>query len=464
MTMKKLSLFLFLVATSFLYAQQLPETSWNDVAQTAWFDESETLFEIATAEDLAGLSVLVADGIDFSDKIIKLTNDINLDGNLWQSVGPEISASFSGEFDGNDFILSNIIINQPEDDFAGFFGSVLNAKIKNVRIEGATVYGKSTVGGLVANLSTNSSIENSSITNGFVQCEEGFYGGIAGGLVGGLLTSSTVRTSSFSGEVHGGDQIGGLVGTAWDTTLIEECYSEGLVKGDNIVGGLVGYTTMNFPPVPDSRNILKNSYSRSNVVATGAMAGGLYGSPETNGGIENCYSTGTVEAQEDFGGSIGKIMYDTFVTNTFWDIESSGLTEGIGDSMPDPAISVEGKTTEEMKSEDMVSLLNADQGEIWTIDPEKNDGYPILTATTLSVPPSIQLLEITIFPTITNQTIYLQSEISGNYTVIDMSGKILLGNNFNRNTTIDVSALQSGSYLMVINHNNQKITKRFIKK
>lgn len=462
--MKKLSLFLFLVATSFLYAQQLPETSWNDVAQTAWFDESETLFEIATAEDLAGLSVLVADGIDFSDKIIKLTNDINLDGNLWQSVGPEISASFSGEFDGNDFILSNIIINQPEDDFAGFFGSVLNAKIKNVRIEGATVYGKSTVGGLVANLSTNSSIENSSITNGFVQCEEGFYGGIAGGLVGGLLTSSTVRTSSFSGEVHGGDQIGGLVGTAWDTTLIEECYSEGLVKGDNIVGGLVGYTTMNFPPVPDSRNILKNSYSRSNVVATGAMAGGLYGSPETNGGIENCYSTGTVEAQEDFGGSIGKIMYDTFVTNTFWDIESSGLTEGIGDSMPDPAISVEGKTTEEMKSEDMVSLLNADQGEIWTIDPEKNDGYPILTATTLSVPPSIQLLEITIFPTITNQTIYLQSEISGNYTVIDMSGKILLGNNFNRNTTIDVSALQSGSYLMVINHNNQKITKRFIKK
>src|SRR5699024_3780089 len=118
------------------------------------------------------------------------------------------------------YTISNLTVNQPEDDFVGFFGSVLNAEITNVRIDGAIIYGKSTVGGLVANLSTNSSIENSSIINGFVQCEEGFYGGIAGGLVGGLLTYSSVRASSFSGEVHGGHQIGGLVGTAWDTTMI----------------------------------------------------------------------------------------------------------------------------------------------------------------------------------------------------------------------------------------------------
>lgn len=464
MKMKKLSLFLFFVATTFLYAQQLPETLWNDIAQTDWYDESATLFEIATAEDLAGLSVLVADGNDFTGKTIKLSNNINLSGNLWQSVGPEITASFSGIFDGAGYTISNLTVNQPEDDFVGFFGSVLNAEITNVRIDGAIIYGKSTVGGLVANLSTNSSIENSSIINGFVQCEEGFYGGIAGGLVGGLLTNSSVRASSFSGEVHGGDQIGGLVGTAWDTTMIEESFSEGLVKGDNIVGGLIGYTTMNFPPVPNSRNIVKNCYSRSNVIASGTMAGGLYGSPETNGGIENCYSTGTVEALEDFGGSIGKIMYDTFVSNTFWDVDSSGLTEGIGDSMPDPNVSVEGKTTEEMKSEDMISLLNEGQGDIWTINPEKNDGYPILSGTTLSTPSSIHPVEIAVFPTIADKTIQLKSEISGKYTITDMSGKILSENRFSQNTLIDVSGLQSGAYLIVINHNNQKITKRFIKK
>lgn len=459
--MKKLSLLLILVASGFLYAQQLPETLWNDVAQTTWYDENVDFFEIATAEDLAGLSVLVADGNDFNNKTITLTNHINLDGNLWQPVGPDIDNSFSGNFDGNGFIISNLIINQPETMFVGFFGSVLNAEFKNVIIDGAIIYGKSDVGTLVANLSTNSLIENSSVTNGYVQSN---LGATTGGLVGGFLINATIRSSSFSGEVHGGNQIGGLVGTAWDTTLIEESFSEGLVQGNNIVGGLVGFTTMNFPPAPDTRNIVRNSYSRSNVVAAGAMAGGLYGSPETNAGIENCYSTGTVEAQGEFGGSIGKIMYDTYVTNTFWDSESSNLTEGIGDYIPNPEISVESKTTEEMKSEEMVSLLNADQGSIWTIDPEKNDGYPILTSTTLSVPTPVQAVELVIFPTITDRSLQLQSEISGSYSIIDITGRVFMTNNFDNTATIDVSALQSGSYLMVINYNNQKITKRFIKK
>src|SRR5699024_5478132 len=125
MKMKKLSLFLFFVATTFLYAHQLPETLWNDIAQTDWYDESATLFELATAGDLAGLPVFVADGNDSTGKTIKLSNNINLSGNLWQSVGPEITASFSGIFDGDGYTISNLTVNQPEDDFVGFFGSVL---------------------------------------------------------------------------------------------------------------------------------------------------------------------------------------------------------------------------------------------------------------------------------------------------------------------------------------------------
>lgn len=462
--MKQLSLFVCLLTTGFLFSQALPETLWNDLAQTAWYDEAQTQFEISSAEDLAGLSVLVADGNDFEGKTILLTANIDLEGHLWTSIGPEINASFSGTFNGNEVTISNLIINQPEDDLVGFFGSVLNAEIKNVKIQGAIVYGKSTVGGLVANLSTNSTIENSSITNGYVQCEEGFYGGIAGGLTGGLLTNSTIKSSSYSGEVHGGDQIGGLVGTAWDTTLIEESFSEGLVQGDNIVGGLVGYTTMNFPPVPNTRNIVRNCYSRSNVVATGIMAGGLYGSPETNGGIENSYSTGTVTAAEDFGGSIGKIMYDTFVTNTYWDTESSNMTEGIGEYNPNPEISIEGKTTEEMKSEEMVSLLNADQEPIWTLDENKNDGYPVLISTLLSIPSYVEISEILIFPSVTNHVLNIVSETTGSYTIVDITGKELLKGDFNKTTSIDVSAFQSGTYMIVLAHENQKTVKRFIKR
>lgn len=194
------------------------------------------------------------------------------------------------------------------------------------------------------------------------------------------------------------------------------------------------------------------------------MAGGLYGSPETNAGIEYCYSTGTVVAAEDFGGSIGKIMYDTFVNNTFWDIESSNMTEGIGEYVPGPDVNVEGKTTEEMKREEMVGLLNGEQGEIWTIDPNKNDGYPILNSGILSVPNHQPSSTVAVYPTVTADFIRLESDFSGNFRIVDMAGKVLTTGKFDKTKTIDVSDLQAGVYLMVIQNRADKTVKRFIKK
>lgn len=460
---RKLSLLIVFLAVGLVRAQDLPTTLWSDLAQTDWYSDSEDNFTLSTAEEFAGLSVLVSDGTTFENKTIELGATIDLDGHLWTPVGTMIEKSFKGTFDGNDYIISNLIVNQPDRDFAGLFGSVLGATITNVHIDGAIVFGQSTVGGLVANLSTDSSVENSSIINGSISCATGWYGGIAGGLVGGLLTRSSVKKSSFSGTVNGGDQIGGLVGTAWDTTLIEESFSEGLVSGDNIVGGLVGFTTMNFPPNPNSRNYVKNSYSRSNVIATGMRAGGLYGSPETNGSIENSYSTGTVSATETFGGSIGNIMYDTPVFNTFWDVESSGVNDGIGEYTPGDDISVIGKTTEEMKTDDFLQLLDNGQN-LWIINPEMNDGYPILAHQALGVSEiSFSNFEARIFPTIANDVLHILSNVTGGFKIVDMTGKVLLSNHFNSNTTLNVSALQNGIYIIVIESGKQRISRRFIK-
>lgn len=463
--LKKLLLITCVLFMNQLIAQDLPETDWTDYADTSWYDASLNDFEIDNAEGFAGLSVLVANGEDFENKSIRLTSNLDLGEHLWQPIGLNIENSFKGELDGQDHVISNLYINMPTSDFVGLFGSVLSASFKNLIIEKARVYGQSTVGALVANLSTDSHIDNCHVVEGYVLCDGGWDGGIGGGLVGGLLTGSSVIKSSFSGEVHGGDQIGGLVGTAWDTTLIEESYSEGLVVGDNIVGGLVGYCTWNFPPMPNTTNILRNSYSRANVVGSGIRVGGLYGAPEINALIENCYSTGSVEGVEDVGASIGEVIQETEVINVYFNNETSLIEDGIGSSNPESDLEVIGKTTEEMKTNDFVALLNADSESIWTIDPNENDGYPILSNITLNVNDFELDSTIKVYPTVSSSQIYFNAPLATEFVILDYDGKTLdHGIISSEEINYDVSHLQNGVYLVVFKIDELKVIKRFIKK
>lgn len=468
--LRKLSLLVFLFATYVATAQTMPETEWIDYADTSWYDEALDSFDISDAESFAGISALVQDGNNFESKTINITADIDLGEHLWLPIGTNINSAFKGSVEGNEYTISNLFVNRPNNDFSGLFGAVLSTEIKNLNVDHAIVHGRGTVAVLTANLSTNSLVENCHVTNGKVYSEAGWNGGIAGGIAGGLLSNSTIKKSSYSGEVHGGDQIGGLVGTAWDTTLIEESFSEGLVSGDNVVGGLVGYCTWNFPPQPNTTNVVRNSFSRANVVATGIAAGGFYGSPEMNAAIENCYSTGTVDApnaEGSAGGFIGKVIQETTVSNSYYDSESSEMANAIGEyNEEDPNISVETKTTVEMKSQEMVDLLNGDQEEIWTIDENVNDGYPILANITLSVDDFISIQnKAIIYPSISETSINLVTTTPSEFTIVDANGKVLdKGVTDSNEVNYNVSHLSSGVYLVIFESNSQKTVKRFIRK
>lgn len=467
--LKKLSLLLILCVTYVANSQDLPETKWTDNADISWYDDSLETFDISDAASFAGISVLVEAGNNFEGKMINLTSNIDLGAHLWLPVGTSINRAFKGNVEGNDFTVSNLFVNRPANDFGGLFGALIASEIKNLKIDTAIVYGQGTVAALTANLSSNSLVENCHVINAKVYSVSGWDGGIAGGIAGGLLSGSTIRKSSYSGEVYGGNQIGGLVGTAWDTTLIEECFSEGLVSGDEIVGGLVGYCTWNFPPMPNTTNVVKNSYSRSNVVATGTSAGGFYGSPEINGAIENCYSTGTVTAPNaggSAGGFIGKIIQQTSVTNSYFDTESSGMTEGIGEFTPDPTISVVGKNTDEMKSQELVDLLNADQGNIWSINPDVNDGYPILASHSLSTEDYVLVQnEVVIYPSVTETSINLRTSSPSKFVLADVNGRVLDdGTIQDTEVNYNVSHLNSGIYFVIFESNSQRTVKRFIRK
>ena len=136
-----------------------------------------------------------------------------------------------------------------------------------------------------------------------------------GGLVG--YSQGTVRNSSYTGSVTGVDCVGGLAGANSGTVI--NCYSNGTVSGIGWgVGGLVG---SNFDTV------------------------------------SKCYSTGSVIGE---GGLVGGNRVT--VSNSFWDIETSGQATSAGGT---------GKTTAEMK--DIITFLDAGWDIVAVANPDTRD-------------------------------------------------------------------------------------------
>ena len=95
----------------------------------------------------------------------------------WMPIGNE-TTPFSGEFDGNDYAISNLQINRITTDFIGLFGSIgnggalRNLGLSNVRIEGGThvgaLAGDLRRGGRIANSYATGSVEGDINVGGLV--------------------------------------------------------------------------------------------------------------------------------------------------------------------------------------------------------------------------------------------------------------------------------------------------------
>jgi hypothetical protein len=175
-----------------------------------------------------------------------------------------------------------------------------------------------------------------------------------GGLVGenyGSSLTACYASGSVSG-IHDDDfvfsnSIGGLVGENSQGTIIS-CYTTGLVIGDQNVGGLIGKIndgTLISCYATGSVSGSQDRYSQS--------LGGLVGK-NGNGALANCYATGSVNPTREYpyplvvGGLVGSNS-DGVITACFWDIQTSGLSDGVGNIDPDPT-GVTGKTTVEMQT------------------------------------------------------------------------------------------------------------------
>jgi len=193
-----------------------------------------------------------------------LDNDIDCSGTVgwgggagFEPVG-DASNNFEGNFDGQDFVISNLYINLPASGNVGLFGVVSNtATIIDVGLENVDITSNYRTGGLIGQ---NWGEVSNSYSTGTVSGINYFIGGLIG------KNSGEINNCYSTANVNGDNTIGGLIGHNSFKDVIN-CYSIGDVNGVKYVGGLVGYL--------HTSNI-KNSYSTGDV-STGLYVGGLVG-------------------------------------------------------------------------------------------------------------------------------------------------------------------------------------------
>jgi len=250
------------------------------------------------------------------------------------------STPFTGSYDGQDYTITGLFVHRTGTQWVGLFGFAgsfsASATIKNVRLDGVQIAGGAN------NI---------------------------GGLIGASCNSFTTNCSS-SGAVTGGSSVGGLIGYIYWYSTVLNCYSTGSVTGSGqFVGGLIGQQY--------SSSFCKDCYSRDSVNGSSAAVGGLIGEQWNSYADTNCYSAGPVNRSvagyvQYVGGLIGE-QASAIVTNCFWDTTASGQSVSAAGA---------GKSTSEMKTVTTFTNAGWDFANIWSMDPDINNGYPYLTGNT----------------------------------------------------------------------------------
>lgn len=184
--------------------------------------------------------------------------------------------------------------------------------------------------GLIAYIYDDGVVSNLGVTNMSIT---------GGDNVGGLASVSTgvIESSYVTGLVSGGNKVGGLVGLT--NNMVRNSFANAVVLGSGgDVGGLVGVNI----------GTVNNSYAMG-VVSGGFVVGGLVGNNHIfrEGEISNSLSTSLVLGGANGGGIVGYDNLAATISNLYWDVETSGASQGGGYGLPLGAV---GLTTAGLQS------------------------------------------------------------------------------------------------------------------
>ena len=308
--------------------------SINRITEEEAIQQGYTILK--TAQDLENIRN------DLSGKYI-LMGDIDMTSvSNWDPIGDD-TTMFTGELNGNGFVIRNLKIHNKTDKYVGLFatsqGTIQNLGLVNVNVTG---YGyekdaQNGAGGLVG-------INGGTITNCFVNGNismkgieqqqpdydndknnwgiTGYVGGLVGMNAGGTISACYVNTKVTAEGTN--KYLGGIAGLNGLGT-IENVYSDGSVSSSFNSGGIVGFNYV--------AGILVDSYSVARVNDGGGLAG-----VNSEGQINNC----------------------------FWDIQKTGQKEGCLGNDASAITQITGLSTNQMRNPQ--HFINAGwDGNIWDL-------------------------------------------------------------------------------------------------
>lgn len=189
----------------------------------------EDPYQIQTPEQM---NTIGANPSDWG-KNFKLMDDIDMsayNGTQYNIIGNS-TKPFTGTFDGNRHLLTNLTIMRPSEEQVGLFRYIgFGGCVKNLGLEYVNTTGQHSVGGLVGlNYGTITACYSTGTVSGNF-----WLGGLVGLNYGSLTACYAINT------ISGSERVGGLVGENYNGS-ITACYATGRIIGSIYVGGLVGW-------------------------------------------------------------------------------------------------------------------------------------------------------------------------------------------------------------------------------
>ena len=277
---------------------------YDGTPTTDWYGDGSAIeFVLDSASDLYGLAQLVNGGNTFSGKTVKLTTDVVINGGdvddfgapgydtsslfAWEPIGKSATVTFSGTFDGDGHVVSGLFVSKVNTDYVGFFGSAINATVKNVLLLNSYVassagaacdlsQGVGSIAGYGKNLVIQNCYSDALIADG---------GMLTGGIVGYAITASKVEGCVFAGEVRAdGRGVGGICGGS-----------------DN--GGMIIINCINVAMVTNYHGATKTGIQTCHNKAS--FTGGIIGQLKNDADVTYCVNIGNVVSPNhtDYKGS-----------------------------------------------------------------------------------------------------------------------------------------------------------------
>lgn len=255
-------------------------------------------YEIPDVGKLTALQTQVNEnGVSYTGKWFRLTNNIDLNNELWTPIGIDALHSFGGSLDGGGKTISGLKV-ETDRQWAGLFGSVrgtygVPVTMRDLTLKNGSVKftssGTSCSGGLVAAVEGETALELRNVVAENLTVSGGRSG--SGGLLGRgrvAMTNCHNRGGSVTGSYAGG--LAGMGYSNLQDHVLAGCTNSAKVVGKRTAGGMTGNETHSYGSYTDCTN--NGSISATQGYASGIAAGGSY---------ERCSNSGAVTGQQAAG-------------------------------------------------------------------------------------------------------------------------------------------------------------------